>query len=238
MRCDAHLLGFRNAGDAIGKEVVLKEFDISKYKVIGIVNDYHQVSFKKPLEPVLFLCKPYEGEYYSIRVNANNLQQTIEDVRQSWAKAFPGNPFDYFFLDDYFNQQYSNEQKFQKLFIIFATLAIIISCLGLFGLSSYTAIQRTKEIGIRKVLGASAVNITSILSKDFLQLVFIAVIIASPIAWIVMDKWLQNFAYRISIRWWIFLGGGVIAIVIALITVSFQAIKAAIANPVKSLRTE
>lgn len=234
----AHLLGFRNAGDAVGKTVVLKEFDDSKHNVIGVVNDYHQVSFKKPLEPVLFLCKPYEGEYYSMRVNTNHLQQTIQYVRQSWTKAFPGNPFDYFFLDDYFNQQYSNEQKFQKLFIIFATLAIIISCLGLFGLSSYTAMQRTKEIGIRKVLGASAVNITSILSKDFLKLVVIAVIIASPVVWIVMNKWLQNFAYRINISWWIFLAGGVVAIVIALATISFQTIKAGIANPVKSLRTE
>ncbi len=234
----AHLLGFRNVQDVVGKTVILPRFGNSKHTVIGVVNDYHQLSFKKPLEPTLFLYVPYEGEFYSIRINTNNLQQTIQHVQQSWAKAFPGNPFEYFFLDDYFNKQYANEQKFEKLFTTFAMLAIIISCLGLFGLSSYTATQRIKEIGIRKVLGASVVNITSMLTKDFLKLVIIAVLIASPVAWLAMNKWLQSFAYRININIWVFVIAGVIALLIALITVSLQAIRAAVANPVKSLRTE
>src|SRR6185295_4315699 len=121
---------------------------------------YHQVSFKKPLDPTIFFCTPYGGEFYSMRIRTDHLSQTIQLAQKSWTTAFPGNPFEYFFLDDYFNQQYSNEQKFGKLFTTFAVLAIVISCLGLFGLSAYTASQRIKEIGIREVLGASVINIT------------------------------------------------------------------------------
>jgi putative ABC transport system permease protein len=231
-------LGFKKAGDAIGKVLWFPQFGDWKPIVVGVVNDYHQVSFKKPLDPSLFICAPYGGEFYSMRIHTDHLSQTVQHVQKSWTTAFPGNPFEYFFLDDYFNNQYSNEQKFGKLFTVFAVLAIIISCLGLFGLSAYTATQRIKEIGIRKVLGASVMNITSMLSKDFLKLVIISILISSPIAWIVMNKWLQSFAYRVSINWWIFIVAGLIALLIALITVSFQAIKAAVANPVKSLRTE
>jgi putative ABC transport system permease protein len=206
--------------------------------VVGVVNDFHQVSLKKPLDPTYFILDPYGGEHYSIRINTTNLPATIDHVRKSWAKAFPGNPFEYFFLDDYFNNQYANERKFGKLFTVFAVLAIFIGCLGLFGLSAYTASQRIKEIGIRKVLGASVTDITSMLSRDFIKLVGIAILIASPIAWYVMHNWLQEFAYRTTIAWWIFAVAGLSALFIALITVSFQAIKAALANPVKSLRTE
>jgi putative ABC transport system permease protein len=234
----ARLLGFKKTEDAINKTIVFPEFDDLKRIIVGVVNDYHQVSFKKPLEPSVILCSPYQGEFYSMRINTKNLPQTVQNIERVWKQAFPGNPFEYFFLDDYFNQQYVNEQKFEKLFTTFAILAIIISCLGLFGLSSYTATQRIKEIGIRKVLGASVINITSMLSKDFLRLVIISVVIASPLAWFVMNKWLQDFAYRVHISWWIFAIAGLIALLIALITVSFQAIKAAVANPVKSLRTE
>ena len=234
----AKLLGYKKPEDAVGKTLVIPEFRNWKPIVAGVVNDYHQVSFKKPLEPSIFFCTSYEGEFYSMRINTDHLSQTIQYVQQAWTKAFPGNPFEYFFLDEYFNKQYSNEQKFGKLFSAFAILAIIISCLGLFGLSAYTANQRIKEIGIRKVLGASVINITSMMSKDFLKLVAISVLIAPPVAWLVMNKWLQGFAYRINISWWIFIVAGLIALLIALLTVSFQAIKAAIANPVKSLRTE
>jgi putative ABC transport system permease protein len=190
----ARLLGFKKPEDAIGKTLLIPQFGDFKPIVIGVVNDYHQVSFKKLLDPSLFICAPYWGEFYSMRLNTNHLSQTVQHVRKSWSTAFPGNPFEYFFLDDYFNQQYSNEQQFEKLFTTFAILAIIISCLGLFGLSAYTATQRIKEIGIRKVLGASVMNITSMLSKDFLKLVVIAVLVASPVAWIAMNKWLEGFA--------------------------------------------
>jgi putative ABC transport system permease protein len=173
-----------------------------------------------------------------MRINTSNLPGTIEHIRKSWTNAFRGNPFEYFFLDEYFDRQYSSEKKFERLFVIFAVLAIIIGCLGLFGLSAYTASQRIKEIGIRKVLGASVPDITKMLSTDFLKLIIIAIVIASPIAWWVMSKWLEDFAYRINISLWVFVIAGLVAIVIAFLTVSFQAIKAAIANPVKSLRTE
>jgi putative ABC transport system permease protein len=206
--------------------------------VVGVVNDYHQLSLKKPLDPSIFTFSSYQGEYYSVRINTNNLSGTLKHVEHSWTTAFPGNPFEFFFLDDYFNKQYENEKRFEKLFIVFAILAIIIGCVGLFGLSAYTASQRIKEIGIRKVLGASVPDITKMLSKDFLKLVLIAIVVASPLAWWVMNKWLQDFAYRIQISWWIFAAAGAAALVIAMLTVSFQAIKAAIANPVKSLRTE
>jgi putative ABC transport system permease protein len=233
----AKLLGFKTPQEAINKPVRVPAFNFSTL-VIGVVNDYHQVSLKKPLDPTFFFCDPDGGEYYSIRLNTSDLPATLEHVRKSWTKAFPGNPFEYFFLDDYFNRQYSNERKFGKLFTAFAILAIFIGCLGLFGLSAYTASQRIKEIGIRKVLGASVTDITAMLSRDFIKLVGISVLIATPIAWYVMHNWLQEFAYRTSISWWIFAVAGLAALFIALITVSFQAIKAALANPVKSLRTE
>jgi putative ABC transport system permease protein len=202
------------------------------------VNDYHQVSLKKPLDPTFCILDPYGGEMYSVRINTTNLPQTVEHVRKSWTKAFPGNPFEYYFLDDFFNRQYANERKFGKLFTVFAMLAIFIGCLGLFGLSAYTASQRIKEIGIRKVLGASVTDITTMLSRDFVKLVVISIVIATPIAWYVMHNWLQEFAYRTAISWWIFAVAGLSALFIALITVSYQAIKAALSNPVKSLRTE
>jgi putative ABC transport system permease protein len=150
----------------------------------------------------------------------------------------PNRPFSYTFLDETFDEQYKSEERFGKLFLNFAILAIFISCLGLLGLASYSTIQRTKEIGIRKVLGASTTNIVNLLSRDFLGLVAISALIAFPVAWFAMYKWLQDFAYRVGISWWVFLMAGILATLIALFTISFQAIKAAIANPVKSLRTE
>ncbi len=232
------LLGYKKPEDAIGKTIEVPEFGGTKLIIVGVVNDYHQVSFKKPLEPTLFFCAPYWGEYYSLRINTEHLSHALAHVQKCWDKAFPGNPFSYFFLDDYFNRQYQNERRFGKLFTSFAVLAIIISCLGLFGLSAFTASQRIREIGIRKVLGASVSDITTMLSKDFLKLIVLAMVIASPLTWFVMNTWLRDFAYRINISWWIFFAAGAIALLIALITVSFQAIKAALTNPVTSLRSE
>ncbi len=231
-------LGFKNAEDAVGKVLNIPRFGGWQPIIAGVVNDYYQVSLKKPLDPSIFFCTVYGGEFYSVRMQSKNVAGTIEHVRRSWTKAFPGNPFEYFFLDDYFNAQYQNERKFGKLFTTFSILAIIIGCLGLFGLSAFMANQRVKEIGIRKVLGASAANIATMLSKDFVKLVGISVLIASPVAWFVMDKWLQDFAYRINISWWVFALAGTAALLIAILTVSVQAVKAAVANPVQSLRTE
>ena len=197
-------LGFAKPADAIGKSIVIKDFGDAHFIVTGVVNDYHQVSMKKALVPTIFLCSPYDGEYFSLRMNTKNLSHTMNGVEKAWVTAFPGTPFSYFFLDDYFNRQYANEQKFGRLFTSFAVLAIVLSCLGLFGLSAYTASQRFREIGIRKVLGATVGNITYMLSADFLKLVVISVLVAVPIVWLVMHKWLQGFAYRINIGWWVF----------------------------------
>jgi ABC-type antimicrobial peptide transport system permease subunit len=150
----------------------------------------------------------------------------------------PAYPFDFRFVDDQFNQMFLSEMLMSKLARVFAALAIIISCLGLFGLAAYTAERRTKEIGIRKVLGASVPGIAGLLSKDFLRLVVVSCLIAFPVAWWAMHSWLQDYQYRVSIHWWVFAAAGILSVLIALLTVSFQAIKAAIANPVKSLRTE
>ena len=234
----SRLLGFKKPEVAIGKTLTVPDFGDDKFVVVGVVNDYHQVSLKKTLDPTIFICTLHGGEFYSVRFSGGNSSQIVDDVRQAWTKAFPSNPFEYFFLDNYFNQQYSNERKFAKLFTTFSILAMIIGCMGLFGLSAYMASQRIKEIGIRKVLGASVSNIASMLSKDFLKLIMISMCIATPVTWLVMNTWLRDFAYRVSIGWWVFAIAGAAALLIASITISFQAIKSAIANPVKSLRTE
>jgi putative ABC transport system permease protein len=174
----------------------------------------------------------------AFRLNGENIAATVKNIEALWKKMAPSEPFTYSFLNEDFNRMYESEQRSGKIFISFAILAILIACLGLFGLATYAAEQRTKEIGIRKVLGATVGSIANMLSRDFLKLVIIAALLAFPLAWWAMHTWLQNFAYRIDISWWVFVIAGMIAILIALFTISFKAIKAALANPVKSLRTE
>jgi putative ABC transport system permease protein len=190
------------------------------------------------MEPMLFMPFYSTNSEISVKLSPGDLSGTIAQIKSRYEKFFPGNLFDYTFLDERFNRQYENDRLFSKAFGIFAAIAIAVACLGLFGLAMFSTIQRTKEIGVRKVLGASVANILLLLSKDFVKLVLIASVIAFPVAWWMMNKWLQDFSYRISITWWIFLIAGGAALVVALATVSFQAIKAAVANPVKSLRTE
>ena len=168
----------------------------------------------------------------------NDPQKAVNWTAETWKKNFPGTLLEYSFMDKKLNDQYLAENRFSKFFLYFSILSLIIACLGLFGLTAFTVQQRIKEIGIRKVLGASVSNITAMLSTDFLKLVFVSAIIAVPIAWYVMNNWLQDFAYRTTISWWMFTIADAAALLIALITVSVQAIKAAVANPVKSLRTE
>jgi putative ABC transport system permease protein len=174
----------------------------------------------------------------AIKVSAANLSATIAAVKNTYESFFPGNLFDYYFLDDKFNKQYANDQLFGKAFSIFASFAIFIACLGLLGLALFATAQRTKEIGVRKVLGASVGNIVALLSRDFILLVLIAFVIASPIAYFIMHQWLRDFAYRIDVEWWVFAMAGVLAVAVALATISTQAIRAAVMNPAKSLRTE
>ncbi|HEU5289352.1 MAG TPA: ABC transporter permease [Cyclobacteriaceae bacterium] len=233
----AKLLGYKNVEEAVGQTIAIPGFEWNPI-VVGVVNDYHQVSLKKPLDPSIFYCTAHGGEFYSIRVKTSDLTATVEQVRLAWEKAFPGNPFDYFFLDDYFNKQYENERRFGKLFSTFAGLAVIVGCLGLFGLSAYTASQRTKEIGIRKVLGSSEQGIFMLLSKEYVNLVLIAIAIAVPLVWLGMNNWITSFPYRTTISITVFVIAGLAVLLVAISTVSFQTMKAARINPVESLRHE
>ncbi|HEX5153779.1 MAG TPA: ABC transporter permease [Parafilimonas sp.] len=209
-------------------------------QVVGVVNDYVYGNMYGQPDPVMFFySKPENTSQMYVRLKPNAaVEKALAQIQNIMKKNNPAYPFTYQFVDDQFNQMFTNEQLISKLSRVFAALAIIISCLGLFGLAAYTAERRTKEIGIRKVLGASVSGITTLLSKDFLQLVALSCIVAFPVAWWMMHSWLQHYQYRIEISWWIFLAAGVSAILIALITISFQSIKAAVANPVESLRTE
>jgi putative ABC transport system permease protein len=206
------------------------------YHVIGVVKDFNFQSLHQPITPLLMTLEPDWGLIF--KVKTAGIQDLIASMKTKWEQFHTGEPFAFTFMDDLYNKTYAAEQNTGTILNIFALLTILVACLGLFGLATYTAEQRTKEIGIRKVLGASVTSVTKMLSKDFVKLVFIACLIAFPLAWWAMNKWLESFAYRINISWWIFLTTGVVAIFIALITVSFQAIKAAIANPVDSLRSE
>jgi putative ABC transport system permease protein len=231
-------LGYAKPEDALGEILHGDQSSIDTVHVIGVAADFHQEGLQKAIEPLAILLRLPEPNYYSIRVNTAKLPATIAAVKTVWEKYFPTDAFRYFFLDEYFNKQYTENQRFGTVFGLFAGLAIFIACLGLLGLSAYNVIQRTKEIGIRKVLGASVRNLLFILSRDFLLLVVFAFVIAVPLTWWAMDSWLREFAYRIQIGWWIFGVAGVLAFSIALLTVGLQALKATMANPVKSLRTE
>ncbi len=229
----ARELGFNTRENIIGKKIKWGE----TFDVIGVVKDYHHLSLREAIKPTIYLGSVSFG-YFTIKTDTKNMANKISTVKKLYSSAFPGNPFDYYFADERYDRQYISEQKLGNVFIAAACIAILIACLGLYGLAAFTARQRTKEIGIRKVLGASITDITTLLSKDFIILVLISIIIASPIAWWAMHSWLQDFAYQTSISWWIFIVAGTLAIAIAWSTISFQAIKAAIANPVKSLRSE
>ncbi len=207
------------------------------FHIIGVVKDFNFNSMHDKVGPLIIELSENYGRI-AMRINTQNIPALISEVEKKWNRMSPEQLFSYSFLDADFNKIYNAEQRTGKLFITFAIFAIFIACLGLFGLVTYAAEQRIKEIGVRKVLGASVGEIVAMISKDFIKLVLIAFVIAFPVAWWMMNKWLQSFAYRINISWWVFALAGVLTIAIALITVSFQAIKAAIANPVKSLRTE
>ena len=184
------------------------------------------------------MLAPDAHNFYSIKVNSSNIQQTVSSVQKVWDDHFPSDPFDYFFLDESFDRQYKADVQFGNIFGIFSFLAISIACFGILSLSAYNIIQRTKEIGIRKVLGASVNSIFKLLYKEFVVLILTGILIAVPVAWYVMTLWLQDFAYRVPIHWWVFAAAGITTMLIALLTVSYQATKAALANPVKSLRSE
>ncbi|PIQ21644.1 MAG: hypothetical protein COW65_07850 [Cytophagales bacterium CG18_big_fil_WC_8_21_14_2_50_42_9] len=229
-------VGIPSPEQAIGK--MLRFYGRPALPIVGVVKDFNNYSLHREISPIVMSTSTDKYQTLSLKISTQNISQTLGLIKQQWQQTFPEKVFEYQFVDEKLAQYYEQDEKMLRLFKAFAGVAIFISCLGLFGLMAYTAQQRTKEIGIRKVLGATVTSIVSLLSKDFLKLVLLANVIAWPLAWWGMQTWLQNFEYRTSITWWIFGIGGALAIIISLTTISFQTLKAALANPVKSLRSE
>jgi len=231
----ARQYGYANPADIVGKK-----FDQwgRSGEVIGVVKDFNYVSLHSKVEPLTLPFEAYASRYVSLKVSGEDIPATLSEVEKVWKQLAPHRPFIYSFLNEDFNKQYESDFRFRQIFTTFSILAILIACLGLLGLATYTAEQRTKEIGIRKVLGANIGSIVGLLSKDFIKLVLVAIVVATPVAWFAMNKWLEGFAYQVSVHWWIFLVAGILAVIVALVTISFQAIKAAMMNPVNSLKSE
>ncbi|HET6253445.1 MAG TPA: ABC transporter permease [Puia sp.] len=234
-------LDFPSPEAAIGQLVSTgKEFGLDSLKVLGVVADYHYEGLQKVIEPLVFV--PHAGggggDRYSIKIEAADIAALIPKIKTVWDRNFPDDLFSYFFLDDFFGRQYVADQRFGTVFGLFALFAVAIACFGLLGLSAYNVLQRSKEISIRKILGANEISLLYLLSVDFLLLVVAGLVIAVPVAWIVMGKWLQSFAYRIEIRWWIFGLAGALALMVAFFTVGRQAWKAAMTSPIKNLKSE
>jgi putative ABC transport system permease protein len=233
-------LGYENAVGKKSEYRVNQFVDKSHRTIIGVVKDFHFSSLQHKIEPMVFIMPPAVNEQDNlyVKIAKGKIAEGLDYIKRTYAKFDDRNTADFIFLDEAFAKQYAAEQKQERLSFVFTILAFIIACLGLTGLVMFNVAQRVKEIGIRKVLGASAGSVTLMLGKNFIQLVLVATIIAIPVAWFAMNKWLQDFAYRIDIKWWMFLVPGFVAIMIALITVCIQALKAATANPIESLRTE
>ena len=229
------LFGISNAELAVGKEIITGD---DRWRIIGVVNDFHQESLKKPMEPIVFLPTYETYGPTSVKIRTQDIAPLIQNVERVYKKFFPGNAFSYVFLEDTYKSQYDDEKRFAKVIVIFTALGIIISCLGLIGLSSYTAVQRTKEIGIRKALGASLTSIVRLLSADFIKLVFGAIVLALPLAYYFMSDWLANYPYRISLQWFLFIIPALLILAIAFLTMSFQIIKTARTNPADTLKYE
>jgi putative ABC transport system permease protein len=229
------IMGFQKPDDAIDDQIY---FWGDTFRIVGVVKNYRQESLKKEFEPLIFRYNSTPDGFYSIKFNASAVNESIAKFEEDWKAFFPGNPFEFFFMDEHYNKQYKADQLFGRVFGIFSGLAIFISCLGLFGLSSLTAIQRTKEIGVRKVLGASVPSILRLVSRDYLVLMLIAIVMAVPLSSWVMTNWLQDFANRISLNWWIFFLPSFVIVCVAMATVSIHTWQAARTNPANSLRIE
>ena len=231
-------LGLKNNLEALGKQLIVGDADNKGGRIVGVVADFNNTDLYSSIEPTIIFSLNLRYRQAAIRLNSFDSRKTISEIRTIWEKIYPDNVFEYSFYDEELATFYKREELTKRLTSFFAFLSIFISCLGLLGLISLSIAQRIKEIGVRKVLGASVKDITVLVSKDFLKIIMLAIIIAAPIAYYLMYTWLQDFAYRVNIGWWIFMLAGASALFIALATISFQAIKAAMANPVKSLRTE
>lgn len=233
-------IGWKNAEQAVGKNF---KYGFITGHIIGVMNDFHFESLHQEIKPMILIMpasQPGQSFYnnISVKIAGNNIPAALDALKNAWQKYLPDLPYQYTFLDENFSKLYAAEQRQGTIFTAFAFIAIIIACLGLLGLSAFAISQRVKEIGIRKVLGANVNSVVLLLSKDFLKLIAIAFVIAAFIGWFAMYKWLQDFAYRITIQWWVFIAAGIIAAAVAFLTISLQALKAATSNPVKNLRTE
>jgi putative ABC transport system permease protein len=227
-------LGFVSAEEALQTKI---KWDERYLEIIGVVKDYHHTGLQKAIDPIIFYPQN-SSQYITINLTTDNMQDKIAKLESIYKSYFSDNPFDYFFVDENFNKQYVSEKQYSQIFTAASVWAVFIACLGLFGLATFTVENRNKEIGIRKVLGASVVSIVGLLSKDFLLLIVLAILIASPLSYYFMQQWLSDFAYRIEISWWIFAVAGGLSFFIAVLTILFQGIKAALINPVKSLKSE
>ncbi|MBU1822333.1 MAG: ABC transporter permease, partial [Bacteroidetes bacterium] len=229
-------LGIKNPESVIGKNLRMGSWEPAP--IVGVVKDFHTQSAKEGIAPILITSVEKFFWSGSVKIKSQNLPQTVEKVKAAYEKVFPEVPFDGKFYEESIENYYQAERQMGLLYRTFAGLTVFIACLGLFGLAAFTAEQRTKEIGVRKVLGASVVSITTLLSRDFLKLVLVSIVIATPVAWYLMQNWMEDFQYRIGIEWWVFVVAALLALAVAFLTVSFQAVKAALMNPVKSLRSE
>jgi putative ABC transport system permease protein len=231
-------LGFSSPEEAIGSKITYKtRWEGEPSTIVGVLQNYYQRSPKEQQFPMIFYYDEFPN-YFSIRLKTENINQSITSIKKTWAEVYPGTLFHYFFLDEKYDQQYQADTRFGKVIATFSTLAVFIACLGLFGLSSFTIVQRTKEIGIRKVLGATVFQIVHLLSKEFAKVILIAAIVALPISYLAVAQWLSGYGIRINLEVWMFLIPVSIILFIALFTVSFQTFKTAIENPSGSLRQE
>lgn len=230
------LLGFKTPDAAIHSHI--NSYWGADYEIIGVLNSFHQLSLKENLAPMYFILQPRALSYYAINFRGHNTSETIKDIKASWERHFPDYPFNFFFLDEHFNRQYQYEQKFSGLLSVFTGLSIIIACLGLFGLTAYAIVRRTKEIGIRKVLGATISNVIGLFTNDFIELIIIANVIALPLTYIGASRWLEGYAFRVGLHWWMFAVPSLMILFVALVTISLQTVKVAKRNPVESLKYE
>jgi putative ABC transport system permease protein len=235
-------LGLGSAEQAIGKTLSWPTWrnpdSLKTGPVIGVVKDFHYKSLHEIIEPAVLQIYPEAYSKVAVKITGANIETTIDQISNEWSRYSPDYPIEYNFLDESFGKMYKGEDKLKTLLTLFTAITIFVSCLGLLGLAANAAERRKKELGVRKVLGATVRDLVVLLSKDLVKLVLVSILLASPVAWYFMNQWLDNFPYRITISWQMFAVAGVLAVVLALLTVSFQTVKSALANPVKNLRTE
>jgi putative ABC transport system permease protein len=232
-------LGFKTPEEAIGSFIYKTNRDTMPIVIIGVLADFHNEGLQKPIYPMIYNNgHPFEFGYYSIKLNTPDFNKAVERLKIIWANNYPADPMDYFFADEYFFRQYQSETRFGKFYTLLTLLSISIACLGIYGLILFYLGQKRNEIGIRKINGARVAEVMIMLNKEFVRWVIIAFVISMPCAWYIMHKWLQNFAYKTDLSWWVFALAGLFALVITLLTVSWQVWKAATRNPVEALRYE